>query len=88
MYKRQAEELQITQEDTGEFLPLKNFYQGFQQNPRKRSGAIWSDERRVETYGRWGREWRRWEELVEPNEVHSGSYEKKTVDSECENKYL
>ena len=75
-------ELQITQEDIEECLPLKTKLkktQGFQENHKKRIGAIWTDERRERDRSRmkdmWERRMRE-EKPVEPNINHIGSYAK------------
>ena len=43
------EELQITQEDITDRTPLRNKlhnFKGFQEKPRRKTGAAWTEERR------------------------------------------
>ena len=46
------EELQITQEDITERTPLRNKlhnFKGFQETPRRKTGAAWTEEMRENT---------------------------------------
>ena len=46
------EELQITQEDITERTPLRNKlhnFKGFQEKLRRKTGAVWTEERRKNT---------------------------------------
>ena len=38
------EELQITQEDITERIPLRNKFKVFQEKPRRKTGAVWTGE--------------------------------------------
>ena len=73
------EELQITQEDITERTPLRNKlhnFKGFQEKPRRKTGAAWTEERRENTQGKNERDTEGKEkgrkEAVETNLVHSG----------------
>ena len=60
--EKHIEELQITQEDIEERLPLKKKLknaQGFQKNPKKWTGDVWTDERRERHRSRMKEVWER-----------------------------
>ena len=40
------QEVQITHEDITERTPLRNNFKGFQEKPRRKTGAVWTEERR------------------------------------------
>ena len=55
------EELQITHEDITERTPLKNKlhnFKGFQENPRRKTGAVWVEETREKHKKRMREIWR------------------------------
>ena len=55
------EELQITQEDIKERTPLRNKlhnFKGFQEKPRRKTGATWTEERREKHKERMREIWR------------------------------
>ena len=48
-----------TQEDITERTPLRNKlhnFKGFQEKPRRKTGAVWTQERREKTQGKDGRD--------------------------------
>ena len=55
------EELRITHEDITERTPLRNKlhnFKGFQEKPRRKTGAVWTEERREEHKERMREIWR------------------------------
>ena len=59
--KNDIEELQITHEDTTERTPLRNElhnFKGFQEKPRRKTGATWTEKRREKTQGNMREIWR------------------------------
>ena len=76
------EELQITHEDITERTPLKNKlhnFKGFQDKQRRKTGAVWTEERREKHKERMGKIWEKGKrkEAVETNVVHSGLFDTK-----------
>ena len=87
------EELQITHEDIIERTPLRNklhHFQCFQEKPRRKTGAVWTQERKEKHKERMreiqalnGKEKRK--EAVETNVVHSGLFDIKNNNTTINN---
>ena len=87
------EELQITHEDITERTPLRNKLRnskGFKEKPRRKTGGVWTDERREKHKERMREVWRERKkegrkegrkEAVETNVVHSGLFDTKKINS-------
>ena len=82
------EELQITREDITKRTPLRNKLhnlKGFQEKPRRNTGAVWTQERKEKYKERMREVWRERKtegrkEIVETNVVHSGLFDTKKVE--------
>ena len=84
------EELQITHKDITERTPLRNKlhnFKCFQEKPSRKTGAVWTEERREKHKERMRERWRETKkettkEPVETNVVHSGLFDIKNNTNE------
>ena len=70
-------ELNVTHEDITERTPLRNKlhnFKCFQEKPKRKTGAVWTEERREKHKERMGKIWEKGKrkEAVETNVIHSG----------------